>query len=222
MSEENNVETSSEQTTVPSLDETINQFAADLPDPVQNTPAETKPVESPAIPTGFDPLDESSVNQFSQQNAQAMQGVASQVQELSAKLDAYQQEKAQAEVSADINRAVDLVAEESGLDNRDYVEFRLSKLADANPNWQKLWDNRHTKPEALDAALKAAAHEMKGELDFKADPQLAENHRAAQESTNTSQDTTESKYSNALGERLGEAKSPAERDRIWRQIMNGG
>ena len=202
MSEENSVDPSPEQATAPSLEEQISQFAADLPDPASQGQVEPQTTQPATTETSAD--------------------VASQLQQLSAELNQFRQERAQAEVTADINRAVDLVAQESGIENKDYVQFKLNKLAESDENFGKIWDNRHAKPEVLESALKAAAQSMKNDLDFKADPQLVENHRAAQESTKTSQSTVESEYSNELGERLGQAQNPAEFDRIWRSIMNGG
>lgn len=223
MSEEISAEASPEQpAAAPSLDELTSQFAADLPDPVTPAAEQTKPAESPVIPSTFDPLDEASVKQFAETNAKTVGELQSQVQELSGLLTAQQQQEAQAKVTADINRAVDVVAEESGLENKDYVNFRLNQIAESNPNFQKIWENRHTKPEALEQVLKAAGRELKGELDFKADPQIAENHRAAQESANTTATTAATEFNNSLEERLASAKTPAERDAIWNQLKNSG
>lgn len=201
MSEENNAEVSQEQPAVPSLDDVASQFAADLPDPEQTTPAESFQNAEPAT---------------------SNDDVVSQVQALSAQLEAIQQEKAQEQFKADLNSAVDLLAKESGLEDKRYVEFRLNQMAAENPNFEKIWQNRHLRPDALEATLKAAANEMKGELSFKQDPQLAENHRAAQESTNTSATTAAPEFNNDWEEKLANASSQTEKEAIWHQLSRGG
>lgn len=222
MSEENNAEVSQEQPAVPSLDDVVNQFASDLPNPETTAPVQPQATESPVIPNSFDPLDPESAKQFAEANAQTVGALQSQVQELNSMLTAQQQAKEQAKVTADINRAVDTIAEQAGIDNKDYIEFKLNKLAETNDGFRKIWENRDLKPQALEETLKAAAHQMKGELDFKADPQLTENHRAAQETTTASATTAQSEFNNPIEEALASAKTPAERQQIWRRFSQGG
>lgn len=222
MSEENNPDPSPAPAEVPSLDDVVNQFSADLPSPAPTATAEPKTVESPVIPTSFDPLDPDSAKQFAEANAQGIGALQSRIEQLDQLYTAQQQEREQAKFRADLNRAVDTVAEQAGIDNKDYVEWKLNRLAEENPGFLNIWENRDLKPQALEETLKAAAHQMKGELEFKADPQLAENHRAAQETTNATATTAQTEFNNALEERLASAKSPAERDRIWNQIKAGG
>ena len=223
MSEDQNVEASVEQPTVPSLDDVVAEFAPSIPESAQPAaaPVEPKTTEIPQVPTSFDPLDEASAKQFAEATAQSNQALLAELQDLRSTITQKEEAKIQEQVNADINSAVDTVSESAGLDNKNYVQFRLEQRAQENEGFRRIWDNRHQNPAALDKALEAISHEMKNELDFKADPQLAENHRAASQSQQVT--TAEApKFNNAWEEKLASADSRAEKDRIWAQLKRGG
>jgi len=221
MSEEN-TEASIEQPVVesaPTLDDVISEFNVQAPVEAapQNNVQEFQPAQAPQH---IDPYDESQLNSWASQTAQNQSQLQQQVQELSAKLTQQEQARAQAIVDADIKTAVSKVTEKvEGLDPL-MAEIYLEKRATENPGFKAIWDNRSANPKALDAALNALSNELDGKFTFKADPQIAENHRAAQQSQQSNATQTATSYSNPLEKALAEATSPADRDRIWAQAKD--
>jgi hypothetical protein len=221
MTEETNAPESQEPQ-VATLDDVINEFNVPNPAP---TPTPTAPVEPrtavPAMPEGFDPLDEASVKNYAALQNQNLTALQSHVQELNTKLTQSEQHNAKVKVEADIRSAVETVSSE--IDNADpvMVEIYLEKMAREKPGFQAIWDNRATNPGAFNKALKAVSNDLKGRYDFKADPQLAENHRAANQSQQQSETTTTPTYANADEESLAGAKTDAEWNREWQKIKQG-
>ncbi len=220
MTEETNAPESQEPQ-VATLDDVINEFNVPSPTPTPTAPVEPKAAE-PVVPMTFDPLDEASVRQYATQQAQSQTALQSQLQELSTKLTQYEQQSAKAKVEADIRSAVDTVS--SDIENADpvMVELYLEKMAREKPGFQAIWDNRANNPGAYNKALKAVSNDLKGRYDFKADPQLAENHRAANQSQQQSETTTVPTYSNPAEEALANASNEAERMAAWKKIKSGG
>ena len=183
--------------------------------------AQPQVAETP-VPTTFDPLDEASVKSYAEANAKNSSEMQSTLSSLNAKLDAIAQKEHSEKMTADINSAVDSVAKQTGIDKRDYIEFKLEKLAAENEGFKNIWDNRNQNPKALEKALEAYSHEMKNDLEFTADPQLAENHRAANQSQQSSATDSSPTYNNAAEEALAGANTEAERQVIWQKIKSGG
>lgn len=209
----------------PEVTETIESIASqfNVPTaPVQPQAAEPAAPSYQAPPSYVDPLDENQWKSYQDASRQQQTALQSQVQELTSKLTQYEQSQMEQKVTADIKSAVDKASELSGLDNKDYVEFKLEKRAQDDANFKKIWENREANPQALEKALGIIANEIKGELDFKQDPQLAENHRAATQSQQSSGNPQESEHSNPIEEALANANSPEERDMIWRRFSRGG
>lgn len=206
---------------VATLDDVINEFNVPSLTPTPTAPVEPK-ATVPAMPEGFDPLDEASVKNYAALQNQNQTALQSQLQELSTKLTQYEQQSAKAKVEADIRSAVETVS--SKMDNADplMVELYLEKMAREKSGFQAIWDNRATNPGAFNKALEAVSNDLKGRFDFKADPQLAENHRAANQSQQQSETTTVPTYANAAEERLANATNEAERQAAWKAIKAGG
>lgn len=220
MSDENNATPSAEPAAVPSLNDVISDF--NPPTPPQMPAAQPQAAE-PAVPQfNLDPENPEAIKSFASQTASTTAELQGQVQQLNSQLSEIQQERVNAQVTADINSAVDKVSEASGIDNKKYVEFRLSQYAMENQNFNSLWENRSQFPDKYNQALDAIAHEIKNEMEFKNDPQIAENYRAAQESTANTASVATKEYNNHIEEELANAKTLQERDMIRRKYMMGG
>lgn len=192
----------------------------EVPSQAPMAPAEPKLAE-PLVPMGMDPLDETSVKNYVEYNARSQAALKSQLQSVKSELDEYKHERNNAKVEAEIRSAVEKVSEVADIEDKDYLEYLLNKRHESDPTFKMIWDNRHTKPQALANALKTVGNEWKGRFDFKADPQLAENHRAANQSQQQSDSTSTPQYNNSAEEKLANAKSEAEKAAIWKQIKSG-
>lgn len=142
-------------------------------------------------------------------------------------LHAHQQALAVAEIrrqeEADIKTAVSTVKEKVGGDiDDDFIEIALGQKARKDAKFNAIWMNRHKNPQAFRAALNAVGNEFKGKFQYRQDPQLTENARAAKQSTQSSLTTKEDPTGNPLEQRLAAAKSPQEFERIWQQSISGG
>lgn len=214
-------EPSNEPETVPTLDDVISEYN------VQSDPAtmERAPIE-PQIPqqqfSPVDPLDADQWNSYQQQQSQQTIALQGQLQDVSAQLDQFRQERVQNQTEADIQSAVKAVSGQVEDSDPLMVELFLEKRARENDGFRKIWDNRATNPKALNAALGAISNELKGKFSVKADPQLAENQRAIQQSQQSNTATNQTSYSNSIEESLGNAQSDAEWDRAWNDAIRGG
>ena len=218
MSDEN-AQPSPEPEVAPSLDDVISEFHVDPP-----TPAEPQQPAQPQAPT-FQPVDPLNDEQWRNYQAQQMQretALQSQLQDVSTKLTQLEQERVNAKVEADIKSAVKTVSEK--VENADpvMVELYLEKRATESEGFRKIWENREANPAAYTKALNAISGELSEKFSFKADPQLAENHRAAIQSQQSGNALPASEFNNSSEERLANAKSEAERQVIWNQIKSGG
>lgn len=149
----------------------------------------------------------------------------SEIRKALSQLTNVQQQLAVAEMrrreEADIQQAVSKIQEKVNLDP-DFIEIALGQKARKDARFASIYNNRHKNPAAWSAALGAVANEMKGKYEFRADSQLAENVRAAKQSTQSSltpKDSGESQ--NQIEARLDRAKSPREFEVEWQRIMSG-
>ena len=102
----------------------------------------------------------------------------------------YRTEKAKAAEEADIKSAVTQFKEKLGEDiDDDMAEVALGQKARKDPRFLAVYQNRQKNPAAWKAAVGAYANEFKGKVQFKIDPQIAENQRAAKQSVSGSQST---------------------------------
>jgi hypothetical protein len=141
---------------------------------------------------------------------------------LNSKLTQYEQDKVQLQVEGDIKAAVEVVGKQIEDADPLMVELYLEKRARENEGFKSIWDNRAKNPKALNKALGAITNELKGKFSIKADPQLAENQRAIQQSQQSSNSTNAPTYNNSIEESLGSAQSESEWDRAWNDAVRGG
>lgn len=221
MSEEN-TQVSQEQPVVSqTLDDVISEFNVQAPTETtsQNNVAEFTPAPAQQH---IDAFDEVSLNQWATNTAENQNALQQQVQDLTSEISEFKQGQTKTKVEADIKSAVSKVTDKVvGLDPL-MAEIYLEKRAAENPGFKTIWENRESNPKALNAALDAISGEIGDKFEFKADPQLAENHRAANQSQQSNNTPAASNHNNSYEERLASAGSEAERAKIWRDIKAGG
>ncbi len=123
---------------------------------------------------------------------------------------------------ADIKSAVQTVKEKIGDIDDDFVEVALGQKARKDPKFAAVYQNRGKNPTAWRAALNAVAAEFKGKYQFRQDPQLTENVRAAKQSTQSSLTAKESASDNPIEDKLSKAKTDAEFSREWERLRSQG
>jgi len=205
------------------LDDVISTFNVKPPEPQQPAATPIAQESTPAQPVvpDIDPYDPDSLNKWAAQTAQQTAALQSELQNLRADADARARAEAKQIIDADIKSAVGKITETvDGIDPL-MAELYLNKRAEEKPEFKQIWENRHKDPVAYDAALGAISNELQGKFQ-RVDPQLAENHRAAQQSTQSNQTAKTTEYNNSYEERLASAKNEQERAMIWAQIKNGG
>lgn len=204
------------------LDDVISTFNVQTQAPAEPNPStvqEYTPAQ-PATPN-IDPYDESSLNKWASDTANNQATLQQQVQELSSQISQRDKAEAQAKLDADIESAAKSLTK--SLDGIDPIaaEILLEKEARTDPKFLQIWEARDKNPKALEAALSIISNKHEGKFQ-RVDPQIAENHRAAQQSQQSNQTATATEYNNSYEERLAGAKNESERQVIWAQIKNGG
>lgn len=211
-------QSSQEPVVAKTLNDVMSEFNVQAP--TQAAPEPIKPVQP--TQSRIDPYDESSLNQFAQNTAKDHQELLNRQNTQQAELDAYKAERAEAKFQTDIQSAASKLSDNmTGVDKLT-AEILLEREARKDPNFKTIWDTQDTNPKALEAALSIIASREEGKFAMKADPQLAENHRAAQQSTQSNATQTAKEYGNSLEEQLANAKNPNEEAFIWNQIKSGG
>lgn len=203
--------------TEPTLDEVISEFN------VQAIPAVPTPVPQPVttdpLPT-VDPLDENSFRNFSQSVQNGQSALNQQLQEVTSKLTNLQQERADSQVEADINRAVDTVNKSLDLDPM-VVRVFLELTAQQKPGFKNIWDNRTSNPAAYQKALDAFSKELGAKFANKQDPELTKNQQAIQQSQQSMASKTVETPENSIDAELAGAKTDAEWNAIWGKYSSG-
>lgn len=122
---------------------------------------------------------------------------------------------------ADVKSAVSQIRDKLGQDVDDeFIEVQLDYKSRKDPRFMSLFQNRDKNPAAWRAALNAVGNELKQKNQFKSDPQIAENVRAAKKSTESSLTSrNQDDGANPIEKRLQNAKTPAEFDQEWRRMM---
>jgi len=123
---------------------------------------------------------------------------------------------------ADIKSAVQTVKEKIGDIDEDFVEVALGQKARKDSKFLSIYQNRRKNPQAWNAALAAVATEFKGKYQYRQDSQLAENVRAAKQSTQTTLTTKGTVSDNSIEGRLTRAKTQSEFDSEWNRIKSEG
>lgn len=185
--------------------------------PQQQAPVQNQTMEAFGVP---DPI----LN--SEQHKQWLLSQNSQVRQALSQLHATQQsmvaDNMRRKEEADISKAVQTVKGKVGGDiDDDFIEIALGQKARKDPRFLSIYNNRDKNPQAWNAALNAVSNEFKQKFAFKSDSQLAENVRAAKQSTQSSLTTRESSGGNSVEKRF-EGKVGREFDAEWRKFTSGG
>jgi hypothetical protein len=162
-----------------SVEEQTRSFTAQ---PQQPQPAYPQYTPPPQVP---DPvINPDAFLQYAWQQNPAVPQLTNQLQQVSAKLQAFEQQQAQAKLEADVNRAVSKVNEKLKVDPL-LAEAALEAEYRRNPTFKHIWDNRDRNPAAFDRALEVMGNQLSTRFAVRTDPQLLENQRAAVSSQRT-------------------------------------
>lgn len=202
-----------------SLDDVINSFdvqVASQPEPQKTPVQEFTPAQSQHI----DPYDESSLNKFAGDVHNQTAALQQEIQNLRADADARSQAEAQKVIDADIKSAVKVITK--GIDGLDPLsaEILLEKTARENEGFNKIWQNRDTNPKAYEAALRAIVNDNESKF-TRVDEQIAENHRAAQQSTQSNNTPAQSSET-PMEAALAKAAADGNLDYVWAKMRDGG
>ena len=197
------------------LDDVYKEYGVDQPaQQAFAAPATAKPQapEAPVIPdpvTDVEAFRQWQTNQF-HQNA----SLQNTLQELNGRFQQISQAEARRQIEVDVSRAVETVNKRLNADPQ-LVEVALDLEARRDPRFAKLWEGRQQNPQAWEKALDAWSRKMDGKLSVRADPQLAENQRAAKASQ---QAMAQSRAPDPHSE--WDSLAPGDFDHRWRQLVN--
>jgi len=229
MEETNTQEPSQEQETsqveaTPSLDDVYKEFNVEetakqfQPQPPVQQPQYQPEQQPTAVP---DPvLDPDGYKRWVHSQQSDVSNIKQSLKQLTDTFGAVIARDMKAREEADISAAVQTIKEAGFEQDKDFIEVALGTKARQDPRFMQLYQNRNQNPQAWKKALGAYANELKGKYSFRADPQIAENVRAAKSSTSATSNRTET--TNSIEERLKNAKDQHEWERIWRQYSSSG
>lgn len=228
MEQEQSVSQEQPTSAEPTLEQVYTEFKVDdVASSFQpNVQPSQQPRQEPTTQTqGFESIPDPVMDAQGFKTWQASQ--SKEIRETLSRLQASHQALAVAEIrrqeESDIKTAVATVKEKVGGDiDDDFIEIALGQKARKDAKFNTIWQNRHKNPQAFRAALNAVGNEFKSKFQYRQDPQLTENARAAKQSTQSSLTTKEDTSQNPLEKRLAEAKDPREFERIWQQSLGGG
>lgn len=143
--------------------------------------------EEPTINVPDPVLDQAGYKTFMERTFKDSLNTKQALHKLESQLKERDRAAIQEREEADIRKAVSKVNEHLGESKLpdDFVEVALGVEAKRDPRFFTLWNNRTTKPEAFNAAVKAFAGKLGKTYSLRADPQIAENQRALREATST-------------------------------------
>ena len=197
----------------PTLDDVISEF--NIGNDV--TPQVETPTESQFAPqTEIDPYDAASIQNFvsSQTNA-----LSQKLEQYESKFSAIEAEKKEAQFQSDVKQAVGVLTSNiEGISDK-HARFLLESKAEESEAFRAIWNNRNIKPQAFDKAMQILVNESKNAFTMTIDSNLVENQRAMQQSmqTNSNQPVSQNEWE----QKLNEASSFEERDRIRSQMIHG-
>ena len=194
------------------VDETAQQFQPSAPQQPSQPAAPQQPMSEVPDPI----LDPQGFKSWSTTQAKSTQEALSKLHQTQQQIYVAEMQRRE---EADIRSAVQKVQEKVGDIDSDFVEIALGQKARKDPKFMSIYQNRNKNPAAWNAALGAVASEFKGKYQFRQDPQLTENLRAAKQSTQGSLTTKDTSSANPIEEKLSGAKTQAEFDRMWREMQ---
>lgn len=229
MSEETQQPASTEQpvsTEAPASEQSLEQVFESFK--VDSKPADTQqyvptqayqpPQAKPDVPYIPDPaIDPDGFKRYEATRAAESQVLRQSLDTVMGKLSQMERAEAVRREEADIQRAVDFLAEKAPGVDSEMLEVYLGHRARKDERLLQVWNNRAKNPRAWSAALQALGNEVASKFTVKSDPQLAENQRAMKAAQQAM--ATASKEP-SLDEKLGKL-SGAAFDRAMERIRNG-
>ena len=190
------------------LDDVYKEF--DVETQAEEFKAEPEP--TPVTQEIPDPLDTDAYRNYERQNNDA---IMKELDSVKAKLTEFQKGQQEAQISKDIQQAVEFIKPKVEGVKEKAIEIQLEMKAAEDPKFKRLWDNRNSNPTAWNRALSAFANEVAETHSIKQDPQLTENMRAVAQSQH-------SMTTNAPDPHDEWPDDPDEFDQKWGQLKNRG
>jgi len=167
-------------------------------------------------------LDANGFKQFQAKQAQSAEETGNHLSKLAGAVQRMQQAQIREQEERDIGAAVQKIKEAGFEAENDFIEIALGQKAKQDARFLAVFNNRGKNPAAWNKALAAVANEMKGKYQFRSDPNLAANVRAAKNSTQTAQTTAADRSGNPLEKRFADLKTPGEFNREWEALVGRG
>lgn len=208
-----NEESQVQQTSEPSLDDVYKQFnVQEAVESFTATPQKTEPQKEVVIP---DPaLDVNGFKDWAKNVHSADQEIRQTLSRVDERLSKYEQERANARIEADLQKAVSVLKEKVPDGDEEVLTAILDGRARKDPKLMSIWNNRDKNPQALTAALNAIGNEVARKWALKSDPQLAENARAMK----ASRDQKATTQAPDIDEKW---RNPDNFEREWDRLVNG-
>jgi len=217
MAEQEQVNTVSSEDTAETMDDVMRQFPVETAASSFN--AQPKPAE-PAAPKvdipdpSYDPDGFKKTMQDFQSNdwevKQALNRVSEQLNGMEQRTQRQVEEE---DISVTVEQIQEAIPILKGKDR--VVKGYLGAMANEDQRIARVWEQRKTNPAAWDKTLNVIKKQLAQDFDFVADPQLAENVRAAKASRDqmatTRVESPDEKWSKA---------SPAEFEMMWDRLMS--
>ena len=219
MTEDTQSTESGENVVNETLDDVIKTYNVQAP-VAQESSQQVRNYEAPVNAPRLDPLDDNSVNAFSEYVSKNTTALDSQIREMRDKLTQFEQKEAELRIEADINKAVESINEGVGL-NPKLVRVHLELAAQEKPGFKNIWENRANDPATFNRALKAIQKEISDTYSVRQDPELTETQTAIQQSQKSMASSSKSQSKNTAEERL-ENLSGADFDREWQRMIGHG
>lgn len=225
MAEQEQVETAPSENTQPeeSLDDVLKDISIEeVAQSFNAQPSQPAPKQAPELnipdptydPDGFKrEIGKIAQNDFA--TAQKVDQVLSLIQKREQEAQQSREQTDIGKVVKEIETAVPVLKGKETL-----VQGLLGAYANKDARITKVWQDRHKDPAAWNRTLNVLKKQIAKEFDFVADPQLAENIKAAKASRDQMATTTRPSANDKWEERLRGA-SNLEFDRIWGEIKGG-
>ena len=228
MSEEQTTQTTSTEqsssTEAPqSLDQVYKQFNVEeaaqtfQPKQAQTQQLQTQTQQKTEVAVPDPVLDSEGFKKWQGNQSQNLQQALSSVQ---GELTAIRVERLRSKEEADIKSAVQRFKSVAGDDvDEDVAEIALGQRARKDPKFLTVYQNRDKNPVAWNAAVSALANEFKTKNQFRIDPTIAENQRAAKQSVGSQAKQSQDTETNPLESKL-KGKTGREFEREWRNLVD--
>jgi hypothetical protein len=203
----------------------VDQVASEFNPQTRQAPIQQEqPRQETALPESVpDPLlDANGFKEYQARQALTSKNHEKLLSQLSNHMTQLRVKEVREQEERDIGAAVQKVKEAGFEADKDFIEIALGQKAKQDPRFLAVFNNRQKNPAAWNKALAAVANEMKGKFAFKTDANLADNVRAARNSTKTTQDHPGETSGSSLDKHFAGIKDPTQFSNEWQKLVNGG